>query len=103
MKSRPQRQCTKRKKAVESDLSSDGDVSEQEQAPAAKVRVRRGQKDARPSAIRVLADASRVQAPTAVQKKTRKVAKTAADAEDSGVTEAIAETLLNLGKDDSDT
>jgi hypothetical protein len=107
MKYRPQRRCTKRKVqwqgVVANDLSSCGDVSEQEQSPATTVRSRKGSKDARPSALRVLADASRVQAPAAVQNRTRRIAKTAGDAEDSGVTEAIAETLLKLSKDDNDT
>jgi hypothetical protein len=95
MSNRPKR----RRKAVVTDLESDDAA---EEAPVSKVRVRKGQKDARPSTVRVLADASRVQAPVEVQKKARKVSKTPA-AEDSGAAEAIAQTLLDLSKDDKDT
>ena len=102
MKDRPARKCTQQKKVVVDHNSSDED-SDQEYAPVTRVRVTRGPKDARPSSLKVLAAASRVQAPAAVQKRTRRVARPAAAAEEPDVDEAVAETLLRLSGDDDDS
>ena len=102
MKNRPARKCKQQQKVVVDHNSSDED-SDQEYAPVSKVKVKMGPKDARPSSLKVLAAASRVQAPAAVQKRARRVAKPAAAAEEPDVDEAIAETLLKLSGDDDDT
>jgi hypothetical protein len=101
MKQRPARKCKQQQKVVVDHTTSD-ENSDQEYAPVSKGRVKRGPKDARPSSLKVLAAASRVQAPAAVQKRARRV-RPAAAAEEPDVDEAIAETLLKLSGDDDDT